>query len=367
MAISANISGEVVLFENFIFNKTSLAFESRPNTGAEPRILVGAPFELDDCFDNKDFLVFFFSKAGLTESEIFQVYDKPQGNRMGWLIPVNALSSNDHDKASDIHFQKYAYAAIKFSLKGMSPDIFTKTPQDVYDRSFFMSDFLPESTAILVVSKEKVGDKFEISRWTPSFAACGYFPLTPIDPKNIKAQSPRNHAEKFYVYPVSESIDNIVQISAIISYTFPYEGNPLFQFFYLYQIIEFLLDLVFRNEQSRVVQDLINSQNDLNATKEILERTNQNTSERKRLNLLISNYCRCETETTELVRLCNFLLPLLKQKQAENFTDAVYPIRNFLFHQYRNFPRDGEEILSSINSELVALLPKLLSKFSHPC
>lgn len=50
-----------------------------------------------------------------TENSIYQVLVKNQ--RIGWIFPVQALLSRDHDYAKNSFFLKYAYVAICLLLE----------------------------------------------------------------------------------------------------------------------------------------------------------------------------------------------------------------------------------------------------------
>lgn len=366
MSICINIGGKEVNFRNFAFDNASSTFKSELDVSTGLSLSIAMPISIDKAFDAKDFLVYFLTKKGLAESEIFQVFDKSRDRRIGWCIPVNALSSVEHDYASNIHFQRYAYAGLKSALNSLQPGIYLKRPLVGEDAPLYISEILPESTALLIISKETLFGDFEISRWIPALAALGYFQLASIDPENICVQRERVSVSQVHLMPTSEDIGDLEHLITIYSHAYPFEKKALFQFFYLYQIIELLMELVFKKEQSDLVKKIVSAQYDINATKELLDGAHGNTSEKRRMGLLARNYCHCESETGELVCVCNELLRLLNKEEGASLETTIYPIRNFLFHQFRSFPGSAEKALERVIISLSSFLPVLLANFRYP-
>lgn len=368
MGIIAEIEAKTLEFKNFTFDRSSLIFASEVNDPTEASILIRTPLELDTTFEDegKKFHVFFLSKKGLRESEVFQLFDQPRNQRIGWCIPVNALDSVDHDYASHKHFRKYAYVGIRDALNKIDRSIFTRQLHIDGESPIGISDILPESTALLVISQETLDVEFEIARWLPGLASLGYFQLTAIDPENISIDSPRMGSKEVKISPVAITINNFDYLTSIYSHALPFEKKLVFQFFFLYQVIELLMELVFRHEQASLVDGLISAKEDLSATKEILSKANENTSERRRMGLLVQKYCCCEDASIDLVTACNMLLRQLGKAEGGNLQTTLYAIRNFLFHQHRDFPAAAEEMLEDVITSLGLFLPRLLADFKYP-
>jgi hypothetical protein len=366
MGVYATVSGRELSFRAFTFDDNTCCFVSEPEADTGLTLSVAAPINVDRQFDSKEFFVHLFSKAELVESEIFQVVDHLRSKRIGWCIPVNALTSTDHDEAENVHFRRYAYAALKTCLNSFPAEIFTKHPQLEDSIKISISDILPDSTSVFIVSKETLEGDFDIAQWIPAFAALGYFQLTSIDPINIYVRHAKISDKQVRITPASREIADLSHIHGIYTRAYPFEAKPHFQFFYLYQIVEALLELVFRKEQANLVQKLIASKDDLNGTKDLLDGASTNISEKRRMGLLARTYCQCEGDISEFVSVCNELLRLLGKKEGSNMETTLYPIRNFLFHQYRNFPSNGESVLGRVIESLASLLPVLLSNFRPP-
>jgi hypothetical protein len=366
MGIIAEIDARTVEFKNFTFDNASSIFISETDKLTGMSLPVKTALSLDTSFEGKEFHVYFLSKKGLRENDVFQLFDQSQARRIGWCIPVNALDSVDHDYASNAHLQKYAYVGIRNALNKIDRGIFTRPLRIDGDSPIGISDILPESTALLVISQETLDVEFDIARWLPGLASLGYFQLTAIDPENISIDRPRVGSKEVKISPVAKAINNLDYLTSIYSHTLPFEKKLVFQFFHLYQVIELLMELVFKHEHASLVEGLISAKEDLSATKEILDKASENTSEKRRMGLLVQKYCCCQDASTDLVAACNMLLRQLGKPEGENLQTTLYTIRNFLFHQYRNFPATAEQTLEDVMPSLGLFLAMLLANFKYP-
>lgn len=327
------------------------------------------PLSLNDTFKDKNFDIYFLTKKDVLENDIFQVYDEGLGSRIGWMIPINSLESNSHDYADNIHFQKYAYVGIVEALKNLNKEIYlTNTlPSDF---SIQLSDIFHEFTVLLIISKETLPHEsyFDINRATSSLIKYGYIKLSTRNPEQIffKADSPQG--EKLTIQQVSKDIYSYELISNLLIDFFTYEKNALFQFFFLYQIFELLIDEIYQTEQEKLVENIVDAFGDSGKTKHELDKLSEFLSEKTRLTKLINSYSQVTpTELDNLKNICNDFLKKIGRKEGEFFHAYFYPIRNFLFHQYRDYNQTLlEEKLQNIIKETVEILPTILYKYQIP-
>lgn|GEM_PF-3585062 len=331
-------------------------------------IKITTMLELANDFENKPFEIHFLAKSNLKENDIFQVYSRVTKARIGWLIPVISLDSNLHDKANDIHFQRYAYMAIRNAISAFNhEECFSPTIDSVSEEIPFSSLF-HESTALLILSQETFsqGFSFNIDRAMPSLVKHGYVKLSKANPDNLTLCGIAPEENRIYLENISKHIDSTRLISQLLSSTFAYESTPAFKFFFLYQIIELLMEEVYKHQQQEIVTQLVDSYGDLGKTKELLEKISASTSEKKRMELLICQYSKISDDTANLKKVCNNLLIELNREKEEHFQGFLYKIRNFIFHQYRDFPEDKVDMLNEVSNELLYILPKLLETYAPP-
>ncbi|KPB22438.1 hypothetical protein AC519_5423 [Pseudomonas savastanoi] len=230
------------------------------------------------------------------------------------------------------------------------------------------SDLFHPSTAILIISKETLlaNQIFEIERVTPSLIRHGYVRLTNTSPDDITLKGTDPEGDKIYLKVTSSDLGNHQVIDSLLHSAFAYETKPLLCFFYIYQIFELLLEEIYQTEQSRIVDDLIIAAGDSSKAKEALEKAQRISSEKKRIGLLATEYSKQHGTLANLKTSCNILLKLMGRSEGTTFEEYFYSIRNFLFHQYRDFPSSQEQLLKDVIYDVRECLPGILCDFKKP-
>lgn len=333
--------------------------------------------------------VYYLSKFGLNENDIYTIHDKKKvvvnknkdTTRLGWCIPINALDSTEHDFADDKYFQNYAYLAIKKICENFPSNIFIQNI-DISQNEIKISDIFHESTALFIISKTALAPDhvFNLHRSLPSLLQFGYIELSKNNPslivfskdspRKLSVRNPKINPKKLNINFISQDINNLELISELLKSMVFAQGSEkvIFQFFCLYQIIEFLIDIINRNEQNKIVQKIIDCKDDFYEVKKQLDKMTNNNSEKKRISLLVNQYSReVGNELDNLKQSCNQLLRELQrelpEKESEEFNSYFYNIRNFIFHEFRHFPKDKLNLLEEVIYNLVDILPIILSSF----
>lgn len=356
-------SSESVDFADFRYDSDTNSFVSVGSSNVS--LSLSTPIQLEPTFEGKEFEVFLLAKKDLRESEIFQVYDHQRKVRMGWCIPINALDSIDHDYADDVHFRRYAYVGIKTALNTIAA--YENLSSSAISRGQIrITEVFPQSTALLIISKDNLDKPFTLDSWLPGLATFGLFAVNIAESENIYISRPRISSGRINLTPVAPNLNGEAYIGAIYKTTLATEKNEALRFFYLYQVIELLMEHIFRNEQSKIVQSILQVQHDPSLTKDVLEKANQNSSEKRRINLLGSSYTKGCGSANELFSRCNQMLRLLERDDGNDLSSTLYSIRNFLFHQFRNLPANSNEALASLNDTLLDYVSELLVSFKNP-
>lgn len=335
--------------------------------GDDINISIHTPFLVMDDFEEKDFEIYFLTKKNVKENDIYQAYLKKFDLRVGWFLPVVSLSSNLHDYADDEHFLKYAYIAIKESINRLDDSLFScEIPPDI--DSLSMVDIFHEDTVLLVLSKEVFPDgyKFDIDRAAPCLVKNGYVQLSSRSPSDVKHQVElQGNQVRVYLSDISEELDNVALVSELLNKSYCFEESPVFKFFLVYQIFEMLIDNVYKFEQAGLVEEISKAEGDTGKTKDALDKLQGFMSEKKRMGLLVRDYSKISKELDSLKYACNRLLNELGRDESNEFESYFYKVRNFIFHQYRFFPKENDGLLGDVVVEAINLLPSLLSKFGR--
>jgi hypothetical protein len=330
-------------------------------------LLVTSPLPIDDAFKEKDFDVYFLVNSSTKESDIFQCWNRTANRRIGWIIPVAALDSAQHDYSKNEHFLRYAWVAMRLALASEQASVFCRKVDVAGRAEISFSELFDPSTALLIVSKETLADtcEFEFERAAASLASFGYVAPSSSDLLSLQMLMPLPTGPKLYYDLASAEVGGSSVISSLIQGAVTSQSEVL-RFFYLYQIIELLIERVFVEEQADILRDLVSASGDSSRTKDVLYRMSEIANEKRRICILINQYTKIRDPLDPLRGACSDFLRIVGRTPGSTFENFLYPVRNFIFHQFRQVPAAALEVLEDINRELLRALPMFLSSFSVP-
>lgn len=323
-------------------------------------------YELDP--DGYDLYVFF--AGDIRESDIRQVFvaGRDGDSRVGWLIPLLSLESDLHDFADNEHFLRYARAGIE--------GLFDVLPQDVVDamgpvsigNGLALTSLAPETTVLLVISKKVLanGAFFDIDRLYPFLSSIGILDERQTKFGRIVVPFVRPEGLKIRLVHCAEEFAQDKLVGALLTYAAHAYSNPVLQFFYLYQVVELLMEKVFSSEQKAIVAKINQANGSVTKVKEAMDDLGDCLSEKHRINAIVEKYCDPKPAISELVRSCRDLNAALGIKEGETLAKSLYPLRNLVFHNYRSFPDQSLDDLKRINFSFFSAIPNILSSFKSP-
>lgn len=147
-------------------------------------------------------------------------------------------------------------------------------------------------------------------------------------------------------------------VISILSDLVPYCANPFLRFFYLYQVVEYLMGIEFDSKVSDVRARFIEARNpSMVELREILEKFQDATREKKRINGALIPACPATSISVDA------LLSALNALDVDTtFAERVYRVRNILFHDYKQLHDKGEQIAALCRDFFAYLVSqKLLS------
>ena len=168
-------------------------------------IAVETPLQINSEFESREFDLYYFSKKNLKENDVKEVRCKGNnGDRIGLMIPVLALDSDDHDFSDKKYFLQYAYIAIRDGLKSIDQEIFYKPISESLE-SVRLTEIFHSETAILVISRETFnnGYQFDIDNSIPSLLSYGYVKLGKTSPDYLKFEHNSTN-KKIIINPTSD-------------------------------------------------------------------------------------------------------------------------------------------------------------------
>jgi len=139
-------------------------------------------------------------------------------------------------------------------------------------------------------------------------------------------------------------------------------GHPLATFLILYQVFELLIERVFQVERNNLLARIAAIGNTVADAKETVKCFREAISEEHRLGLLASTqHLASQPDWAGLRDCCNRFLNEFGNQPVNHLHGYLYPVRNRVVHEFRSVTPNALNILSEINSELLVLLPELVS------
>ncbi|MCZ9884535.1 hypothetical protein NFJ07_22400 [Arthrobacter sp. B2a2-09] len=285
------------------------------------------------------------------------------------MVPANALVSIEHDFASKSFFHQCAYLIVKFvleeSMMGRS-----RIVEAIESRStLLLTDLFDENVCFLLISSTEIENvpNFSLNRILPSLVAYGFVPAETCSPAGLAWRSALPQGQKkLHLSLTSGDVDNHDIVSRLCVLAAISAPSTLMQFFYFYQIIEHLLEGVLRHRLPIFARTLIANleQGSGNLHDEFLT-VHEQMREKFRLKLLVTQYSDCTTSLDDLSLASTEFLRSLHLKEQLGI-GAVYAVRNFLFHQARNLPAQGDRTLDEVVEAFAQFIPALLETYNFP-
>jgi hypothetical protein len=159
----------------------------------------------------------------------------------------------------------------------------------------------------------------------------------------------------------------------VLLYAFARARNePLLQFFFLYQIVEILLERVMQNEYSFIASRILEAGQDSSRLKLAIDGVGKSVSEGERLKMLNSRYVKKAVDTKVFDRLCVDFLRVIgrwddnRNKPESGLNNCMYQVRNAIFHGFRNIPEAGSGHLKGIVKEMLVVIVDILCEYTLP-
>lgn len=145
-------------------------------------------------------------------------------------------------------------------------------------------------------------------------------------------------------------------VVTILGSLVPYCTNPFLRFFYLYQVIEYMMGVEFDTKVADVrIRFAATANPSMVELREILEKFHDATREKTRINAALVPAC-----PTTAISAENLLTALNALDPDTSFAERIYRVRNILFHDYKQLHERGEQIASLCRDLFAYLVSKKL-------
>ena len=320
---------------------------------------------LDNGYDISNFKIEILhnKRKDYAENDIYQVY--VLGKRVGWIFPIQALLSSDHDQATNRFFLKYAYVATCLLINQIESDQILELPG-----AFELEDYYDYMDSVLVLDLENCEkiELFQIENYVVdlfrkgySFSGIGNISSAIEKPDkrlNLKAQS--NELKDIPI--IVQLFKNQIPKEQILEGE-KYENSRSFSTFYVYyQVIEILITVIFEHRFKQFVKEIEEDTEKLFDKRDELDGM---VSEKRRVILLFENYTSIDTENKRMLNeQCIRLLELFGKKCAKGAAENLYAVRCLLVHKLYILTREGKDILNELNTYFLDVLMDMIMTFS---
>lgn len=278
--------------------------------------------------------------------------------RIGWLFPYVSLISTEHDFAENPHFLFYAFHAYVEILKDENV-----VNQLMIGESFenIVNKKVAENKNVLIIENANLKQDTKLKELELSLFTYGYTHGLSIE--TFKLLSCSQDANNTIILRRCKQILNQERTTYISPYIDDFlskcigEGNPFILFLFIYQLYEILLDDVLVTKLKILIDKV---ENGIASTRQI-DKQLQDTTESKRLAMILDNSKINKNNYREIKKLCNDFIP--ERENDYNLPECIYQVRNRVVHRFRMVAND-EVSMKKINQELLLFTLDLLIKYT---
>lgn len=325
-------------------------------------------------YSKQNFEMLLLFKRGIKESEIFRIFTEDD-SRLGWMFPLQALQSSQHQYADDENFLKFARIAFEKLCDGVA-NVYLKEPEYEALRNYQLSEFYSDETVVLLMSRDAIKniENFNKNDYLPFLAQYGYYLLTNRNPSDgvLEILALGEGKTRIKLISTSPALRSESFIFTLITEVIPYEHQPLSKFFFQYQLIELLLDKVLQELLLKLANEILAARGkSASELKDVLDQVAEKLSEKKRLNILFSEFLSTSPDDATLRALCNRFLQIISvipagSPELQRFSEYLYKVRNTLFHNFRNVDQNAQSLIEPISCEFKKLILEMLLRFQIP-
>ena len=334
----------------------------------ECRIAYGYQSYINDSIE--DGVVGLFTHPTHSESDVRPVELSFSDRTVGWLCTVGALTSDQHEHAQSPYFRRAAFMAIRHLLTNGR---YTKVPRLSHGSEVSISDFFDDELSVLVLHKPSIAPHVSsaCAEILPSLHQYGFIPVgsqnsSPMEVGKVATEMFANLGKKICLSPISRDVKFEDFTNQVFRQLLPSAPTPLLRFFIYYQLIETLLARIFNDRQSGTIMMMVPVKDNPVMVHPLIKKLQEDATEMKRMNLLFNNYCGAGANMVDLLPASNEFLRETGAKEKATVAEALYEVRNIIFHDLRRIPEKAMLHLKEVVEQMGYAVPELLIKFRIP-
>ena len=310
--------------------------------------------------ENYSLLILHNERNDYTENSIYQVrvYNGAKDERIGWIFPIQALLSKDHDFVDNEHFQVYAYIAYYLLLSKAE----TNNEKTINGQEYLtLTNLYDENITLLITNNEITKDisgfsikDYYVDLYRKGYSLEGHGNLV----TNVEKSDTSIHLKK-----ISSQLCEFAIINKLFEKSIPISpGQEFARFYVYYQLVEILITAVFKNHFEMFISTINSNINNLFDNKDKL---NSIINEKNRIKMLFGSYTSIECEKKEVLNnTCLDLLRRCGKKESHEVADNLYMVRCLLVHELYSVGEDCETIIKAVNDAFLEVIFDALFSFN---
>lgn len=303
-----------------------------------------------------------YYKKGIRELAFRETYLNVGENggdpqRLGWMLPIATLTTDDPEILAKEHMNQYVFFAYCYLLG--REEVVDRITTEV-DKSFgeILGELFPDG-CLLVTNNDRKPDWFTFKKVELSLARNGFY-KTPSGYCNPLI----NEEGSLNLIPAAEILQNdgtyVEPYIEDFLTKYAYNDNIFIRFFYLYQILEVLMN----REMIQQLEEYLDLLRKVKPNYRKIENGLKETTESKRLAKIVENAKLKSDIIKQLDEKCNAYL----ESDEDNLLtqpESVYQVRNHIVHRFRIASSDEDGLIDVCN-HIELYLYDLLIQYKLP-
>ncbi|WP_146168177.1 hypothetical protein [Pseudomonas mangrovi] len=283
----------------------------------------------------------------IAESE-YSIIELESAGTVGYLIPSESILSEENPNNKNIHYAAYSLIAAAIICENSFKGNYSLAHKDHANASSAPMVFA-ENSFYLVTWNIKIPDHTNLPKNYAIYFASKGLTFSPDQTQPLALTAPQQlKGSPLRIKKTKDLPDYIV---TILTELIPCTENPFLRFFYIYQVIEFLMSDEFNARvQSLKIKFGATATHSVTDLKDILKDFQKATKEDSRINSVLCPACPTTGISAEKI-----LTTLNIQHTEMTFADKIYKIRNTLFHDYQRV-HPYMESMSTLSDNLFTYL-----------
>lgn len=269
----------------------------------------------------------------------YEICTLKHGNStVGFLIPGQAILSQDHPNNSDPIFATYSLIAANTVCTDSKNNNYSLANPE-YTSAISKNEIFAQNVfyAVIWLQRLNISHTDFFQNYFVSLAKNGIFRSSYAKASNTSIKTLPSYNTSINLSKNKLWPNYIETICGTLS---PYANDPFLRFFYTYQIIETLMTSDYSSRFLEIKSRFISHQDtSITHLKDFIEEFQKITKEKPRIKSTLQTEC----PTTNLI--CENILSNLREDFTKlDFAEKIYKIRNIIFHDFQRIKGMGSQI-----------------------